>query len=38
MKYYIRDNEVAIVLKPHAFDEDGEWTGELSTGLVVGDN
>tara|TARA_A100000172_G_scaffold23632_2_gene13768 strand:- start:422 stop:775 length:354 start_codon:yes stop_codon:yes gene_type:complete len=36
MKYVIGDDEVALVLKPCAFDKRGKWTGEMNTGLVVG--
>ena len=33
MSHEIEDNEVAIIIKPD-LDEDGEWHGELKTGLV----
>jgi hypothetical protein len=36
MKRYIEEDEVALILKPASFDEEG-WTGELSTGLLVGE-
>ena len=36
MKRYIQDDEVAIILSPASFDENG-WTGDLSTGLLVGE-
>lgn len=36
MKRYIEEDEVALILKPASFDEQG-WTGELSTGLLVGE-
>tara|TARA_R100000995_G_scaffold839_2_gene580 strand:+ start:151 stop:504 length:354 start_codon:yes stop_codon:yes gene_type:complete len=36
MKYEIGDDEVALVLKPCSFDKGGKWTGEMNTGLVVG--
>jgi hypothetical protein len=36
MKYVIGDDEVAFLLKPCAFDKRGRWTGEMNTGLVVG--
>ena len=38
MSYTIRDDEVAIVLKPVDVDEDGEWGGELNTRLAVGNS
>ena len=38
MSYTVRDDEVAIILRPIEKDKNGEWTGELSTGLVVGDS
>tara|TARA_R110002020_G_scaffold90629_3_gene220757 strand:- start:1604 stop:1951 length:348 start_codon:yes stop_codon:yes gene_type:complete len=37
MKYVIGDDEVALVLKPCSFDNKGKWTGEMNTGLVVGE-
>ena len=36
-KYKIGADEVALVLKPCSFDSKGRWTGELNTGLVVGE-
>ena len=36
MRYRIGDDEVALVLKPCSFDRHGRWTGEMNTGLVVG--
>ena len=36
MRYRIGDDEVALVLKPCSFDKRGKWTGEMNTGLVVG--
>ena len=36
MPYTVKDDEVAILLKPASFDVDGEWTGELETGLACG--
>ena len=36
-KYVIGKDEVALVLKPCSFDGKGNWTGELNTGLVVGE-
>ena len=36
-KYIIGKDEVALVLKPCSFDGKGNWTGELNTGLVVGE-
>ncbi len=36
MKRYIEEDEVALIMKPASFDEQG-WTGELSTGLLVGE-
>ena len=37
MSHEIRDNEVAIIIKPD-IDEDGKWTGELKTGLLFGNS
>jgi len=34
----IEDDEVALILSPIEFDEEGVWTGELATGLIVGEN
>ena len=36
MKYIIGDDEVALVLKPCSFNKGGKWSGEMNTGLVVG--
>ena len=36
-KYVIGKDEVALVLKSCSFDGKGNWTGELNTGLVVGE-
>tara|TARA_R110000824_G_scaffold101591_1_gene241287 strand:+ start:1110 stop:1454 length:345 start_codon:yes stop_codon:yes gene_type:complete len=36
MSYTLKDDEVAILLRPVEFDEYGEWSGELSTALSVG--
>ena len=36
MRYRRGDDEVALVLKPCSFDGKGRWTGEMNTGLVVG--
>lgn len=36
-KYKIGADEVSLVLKPCSFDSKGKWTGELNTGLVVGE-
>lgn len=36
MKRQIKDDEVAIILRAASFDEEG-WTGDLNTGLIVGD-
>ena len=36
-KYVIGKDEVALILKPCSFDGKGNWTGELNTGLVVGE-
>ena len=36
-KYKIGADEVSLVLKPCSFDGKGKWTGELNTGLVVGE-
>ena len=38
MSYEVNDDEVAIILRPVDADENGDWTGELSTGLVVGNS
>ena len=38
MSYTVNDDEVAIILRPIEKDKNGDWTGELSTGLVVGDS
>jgi len=35
MTYQIKDNEVAFVLKPLEYDEDGNWTGDLSTAIAL---
>ena len=36
MPYIVQDDEVAVLLRPASFDEKGEWTGELETGLACG--
>ena len=36
-KYKIGADEVSLVLKTCSFDGKGKWTGELNTGLVVGE-
>ena len=36
MPYVVKDDEVAMILRPASFDENGEWTGELETGLACG--
>ena len=36
MGHEIEDGEVAIIVKPE-FNEEGEWEGELKTGLVFGE-
>tara|TARA_R110002096_G_scaffold297315_1_gene491826 strand:+ start:1326 stop:1679 length:354 start_codon:yes stop_codon:yes gene_type:complete len=36
MAYEMNPGDVAIVLRP--IEEDGEWTGEISTGLAFGDD
>ena len=38
MSYTVDDDEVAIILRPVAVDKNGDWTGDLNTGLVVGDS
>tara|TARA_R110002074_G_C12083408_1_gene623149 strand:- start:139 stop:483 length:345 start_codon:yes stop_codon:yes gene_type:complete len=38
MSYTVDDDEVAIILRPVEQDSKGEWTGQLSTGLVVGNS
>ncbi len=35
MPYTIKDDEIAILVKP-TFDEDGNWTQEVRTGMVMG--
>lgn len=35
MSYKIKDDEVAVIVKP-VMDEDGNWTLELATGLAFG--
>tara|TARA_R110000823_G_scaffold204713_1_gene335710 strand:- start:357 stop:710 length:354 start_codon:yes stop_codon:yes gene_type:complete len=35
MAYEMKPGDIAIILRP--LEEDGEWTGEISTGLVFGD-
>ena len=35
MGYTVKDDEVAILVKP-VFDEDGNWTYELRTGMTIG--
>ena len=37
MGHEIEDNEVAIIIKPD-IREDGEWSGELKTGLLFGNS
>ena len=34
----IEEDEVALILSPVEFDKKGAWTGELATGLIVGEN
>ena len=34
----IEEDEVALILSPVEFDKKGDWTGELATGLIVGEN
>ena len=36
MPYIVQDDEVAVLLRPASFDEKGDWTGELETGLACG--
>ena len=36
MPYIVQDDEVAVLLRPASFDEKGNWTGELETGLACG--
>jgi len=36
MGHEIEDGEVAIIVRPE-FNEEGEWEGELKTGLVFGE-
>jgi len=38
MKRTIEEDEVALILSPVEFDKKGDWTGELATGLIVGEN
>lgn len=35
MSYKVKDDEVAVIVKP-VMDEDGNWTLELATGLAFG--
>ena len=35
MGYTVGDGEIAIVLRP-ILDDEGEWTGSISTGLIFG--
>ena len=35
MSYKIEGNEVAFILKPLEYDKNGDWTGELSTGIAL---
>jgi hypothetical protein len=35
MGYVVKDDEVAILLKP-VYDEDGNWTFEIKTGMSMG--
>ena len=36
MAYELADDEVALILRPINFDEDGVWSGLISTGLAMG--
>jgi|TARA_R110002020_G_scaffold430327_1_gene639990 hypothetical protein len=36
MGYTLSDDEVALVLRPINYDEDGVWSGMISTGLAMG--
>lgn len=36
MGYTLADDEVALILRPINFDEDGVWSGLISTGLAMG--
>lgn len=38
MSYTVDDDEVAIILRPVGLNKKGDWSGELSTGLVVGNS
>ena len=35
MGYVVKDDEIAILLKP-VFDEEGNWTFEIKTGMTMG--
>tara|TARA_R110000782_G_C14729467_1_gene405022 strand:+ start:589 stop:936 length:348 start_codon:yes stop_codon:yes gene_type:complete len=35
MTYEVKGNEIAFVIKPVEFDEEGNWTGELSTAIAI---
>lgn len=35
MGYIVKDDEIAILLKP-VFDEEGNWTFEIKTGITMG--
>ena len=36
MAYELKDDEVALILKPIKFDRDGNWSGLIATSLAVG--
>ena len=33
-RYEVKEDEVALITKP-IFEEDGEWNGEVATGIYV---
>jgi len=36
MGYTLADDEVALILRPIRFEDDGTWSGLVSTGLAIG--
>jgi hypothetical protein len=36
MAYKLKDDEIALILRPISFDRDGNWSGLISTSLAVG--
>ena len=35
MTYCLKPDEVAFLIKPTSFDDDGNWTGEIATGIAT---